>query len=113
MKCRIKTQNRNNQYDKKIQSIKNFVRTEIDNTMLIPEGTKVKLNYDSITNEPAYKNKIAAYKDFIEKNKNKVFTVQYDKAKGRHILVCLKEDKHNPKWLFHCEYDLTVLNSDN
>ena len=117
MKSRIK-QNQNNttdtysQYYGKIESIKNFVRGNVSDNIL-PEGTKVKLNYDSIVNEPSYKNKVKAYKNFIEKGKDKVFTVEYDKQKNRHILVCLKEDKQKPKWLFHCEYDLIVLNSDN
>ena len=119
MKCRIRQNEQNisdekyRQYYEKIKSIQSFVGSETDNVKIAPEGTKVKLNYDSIVNEPSYKNKVTAYKSFIEKGKDKIFTVEYDKNKKRNILVCLKEDKHKPKWLFHCEYDLIILNSDN
>ena len=76
----------------------NFVNDSLDNLVTLKEGTKVKLNYDSITNEPSYKNKTKKYKNFVEKNKNKIFTVEYDeKYKNNPILVCLKEDKDTDK----------------
>lgn len=92
----------------------NFVNDSLDNLVTLEEGTKVKLNYDSITNEPSYKNKTKKYKNFVEKNKNKIFTVEYDeKYKNNPILVCLKEDKSRAKWLWYCETDLIVVeNSD-
>lgn len=75
------------------------------------EGQKVKLNYSRIKSEKDYKKKRKSYKDFIEKNKNQIFTVEYDEYHQDGNLVCLKEDVTNPKWLFS-KYDLIVLNKN-
>ena len=111
MKARIpSTSERMKRALNKAISINRFVNKNNDDIDIIPEGTKVKLNYQNITNHPDYARKVNAYKDFIETNKNKVFTVEYDKI-GKHspILVCLKEDKSKVKWLFHSEYDLIII----
>lgn len=74
------------------------------------ENDKVKLNYENITSHPDYiKNKtseeshVIRYHKFIEDNKDKVMTVQYDKNHQDHPqLVVLKEDENEDdcKWLF-------------
>lgn len=67
----------------------------------LKEGDKVKLNYEVIVNDINYKTKTIKYKNFIEENKETVFTVEYDqKYKKNPWLVCLKEDITQPKWLF-------------
>lgn len=67
----------------------------------LEEGTKVKLNIKSIMKDPYWKKMRKEYKDFIFANENKIFTVEYDeKYKNNPIVVCLKEDTTNPKWLF-------------
>lgn len=100
-------------YIKKVQSIKNAVQGNLDDIYTIPEGAKVMLNYESITSEPDYKNKVEGYREFVENNKDKVFTVQYDeKYRNKPVLVSLAEDTNKIKWLWHCESDLIVIDED-
>ena len=71
------------------------------------------LNYESITNELDYKNKVESYREFVENNKDKVFTVQYnEKYRNKPVLVSLAEDTNEIKWLWHCESDLIVIDED-
>ena len=122
MKIRIRYDDENNVYVEskliqkykfyydKIKSIQDVVNGKLDDVYTIPEGTKVKLNYENIINEPDYTKKVKAYREFVENNKNKIFTVQYDeKYKNKPILVSLKEDTSKIKWLWYCETDLIVL----
>ena len=126
MKSRINWDSENNEfveskatkrykdYINKIQSIKTYINGENDNVEILEEGTKVKLNYDTLVNEPTYKNKLKAYKKFINNNKDKVFTVVYDeKYRNKPILVSLKEDDSEVKWLWHCMTDLIVVDETN
>mgnify|MGYP003312847996 CR=1 FL=1 len=102
------------EYYNKLQAIKQMADGEVDEESVIAEGSKVKLNYDSIINDPNYPNKVQAYKDFIENNKDTVFTVEYDeKYKNKPLLVMLKEDTNEVKWLWHTKYDLIVVEDDN
>lgn len=100
-------------YYKKVTSIKSAVQGTLDDVYTIPEGTKVMLNYESITNELDYKNKVESYREFVENNKDKVFTVQYnEKYRNKPVLVSLAEDTNEIKWLWHCESDLIVIDED-
>ena len=100
-------------YYKKVESIKNAVQGTLDDIYTIPEGTKVMLNYESITTEPDYKAKVEGYRTFVENNKDKIFTVQYDeKYRNKPVLVSLAEDTNEIKWLWHCESDLIVIDED-
>lgn len=100
-------------YYKKVASIKSAVQDTLDDVYTIPEGAKVMLNYESITNELDYKNKVESYREFVENNKDKVFTVQYDeKYRNKPVLVSLAEDTNKIKWLWHCESDLIVIDED-
>lgn len=102
------------EYYNKVQAIKRMANGEVDEADVIAEGTKVKLNYDSIVNDPNYPNKVQAYRDFVENNKDTVFTVEYDeKYKNKPLLVMLKEDTNEVKWLWHSKYDLIVVEEDN
>lgn len=103
-----------NEYLKKVSTIQKAVKGELDEAYSIPEGTKVKLNYESIINEPDYPKKKDRYKEFVENNKDKVFTVVYDeKYKNNPVLVSLEEDTNEVKWLWYCETDLIVIDSDD
>ena len=126
MKSRINWDSENNefveskktqQYKKymaKIKSMRDYISGENDNANILAEGTKVRLNYYSIVNEPVYKSKRKAYKKFVNENKDKIFTVEYDeKYKDKPILVSLKEDDGEVKWLWHCESDLIVVDETN
>ena len=96
-------------YINKLQTIRDSVNGVLDEVYTLAEGTKVKLNYESITSEPDYKKKVTRYKEFVENNKDTIFTVQYDeKYKNKPILVSLAEDDNEVKWLWHCESDLIV-----
>ena len=97
-------------YARKLKSINDAVNGTLDNIVTLPEGTKVKLNYESLTNEPSYPKKVNRYREFVENNKDKIFTVQYDeKYKDRPVLVSFAEDTNEVKWLWHCESDLIVV----
>ena len=101
------------EYLKKVQAIKRMADGEVDEDAVIAEGAKVKLNYDSIISEPTYSKKVQAYKDFVENNKDTVFTVEYDeKYKNKPLLVMLKEDISEVKWLWHTKYDLIVIEDE-
>ena len=102
------------EYYNKVQAIKRMADGEVDEDAVIEEGAKVKLNYDSIVSDPNYPKKVQAYKDFVENNKDTVFTVEYDeKYKNKPLLVMLKEDTNEVKWLWHSKYDLIVVEDDN
>ena len=104
---------RNKQVAKQIQKrldMQNMIKHIPTDTNIVAEGTKVKLNYESIISEPDYARKTQRYKDFIENNKDKVFTVEYDERfKHNPIFVCLKEDETPAKWIFHGTYDLIII----
>ena len=102
------------EYYDKLQAIKHMADGDVDDADVISEGTKVKLNYDSIVNDPNYPKKVQQYKDFVEANKDTVFTVEYDeKYKNKPLLVVLKEDSNEVKWLWHSKYDLIVVEDNN
>lgn len=102
------------EYYNKMQAIKRMADGEVDEDFVIEEGTKVKLNYDNIINDPNYPRKVQGYKDFVENNKDKIFTVEYDERYTNNpLLVMLKEDETEVKWLWHSKMDLTVIEDDN
>lgn len=101
-------------YYERMSVLKRIANGDIDDDFIVPEGAKVKLNYDSIVNDPNYSRKVQGYKDFVENNKDKVFTVEYDeKYKNKPLLVMLKEDTNEVKWLWHSKYDLITVENDN
>ena len=70
-------------------------------SIVLFEGDKVKIDYLGITSRADYERRRPEYRDFIENNKDTVFTVKYDE-KYRHNpwLVSLEEDTTEPRWLF-------------
>lgn len=72
---------------------------------ILPEKQKVKINYKRIASEKDYLKRQKKYRKFLEENKNKVFTVEYDRNHPDGKMVCLEEDTTEPKWLF-TSYDL-------
>lgn len=67
----------------------------------LKEGDRVRLNMKSILEQPDYANMNPKYKQWVEDNKDKVFTVEYDEKHGENsTLVCLREDESDPRWLF-------------
>ena len=77
----------------------NQFKAAIEGAWPIKEGDKVKLNLDAIMKHPGYQQQLPAYRKFCEENTETVFTVAYDE-RLRQSIVCLVEDKTEPKWLF-------------
>ena len=70
------------------------------------EGDKVTINYEKIVNEAGYDLRTGKYRDFVENNKDTVFTVEYDKKfkdSKNQIIVTFAEDETNPKWLWYVD----------
>lgn len=116
MKVRIEEELRKKK-EQQVQELKSIIAkyNELDNenNEFLAEGTKVKLNYEWITEEPSYINKAKSYKEFVESNKNTIFTVEYDKKYGdKSYMVCLKEDMTPTKWLWHSSLDLLVVEKE-
>ena len=70
----------------------------------IPEGTKVKLNYDRIME---HKDELSEkYIKWVTEHKNDIFTVEFDPLKKEkqtadyNSFVQFVEDETKPKWLF-------------
>lgn len=67
----------------------------------IPPESKVKLNYNQIVSRNDYKKLKQSYKDFVENNKETIFTTNNSEDISKTAkLVSLKEDEADPKWLF-------------
>lgn len=77
-------------------------RVQAMNAEALPEGAKVRLNYDSIVDQPSYQKRQQAYRDFVEENRDKIFTVAYDDKHQSGKLVLLQEDTSEQQWLWHC-----------
>lgn len=71
------------------------------------EGDKVKLNVPQIKQHFAWDNFRPDYKEFVEQNEGRVFSVQFDKVSAnsivKNVMVCLQEDDSDAKWRFHQE----------
>lgn len=66
------------------------------NNNLLKDGDKVKLNIKSIKSHPDYFLLSDEYKNFIDNNKDTIFTVNSEKNRLKSI-VGLREE---PYWLF-------------
>ena len=62
------------------------------------DGDKVILNYKQITSRKDWKRKLPNYKNWVEENKDKIFTIQNTKKYTE--FVTLKEDTSEEKWMF-------------
>ena len=73
---------------------------DLQNIPSFNKGDKVTINYKQIIERSKIQNYTAKFLEWILNNKDKVFTIEYDKTQGiNNHLVCLKEDSTNPKWL--------------
>ena len=71
------------------------------NFIRILPGDKVTLDYLGITSRVDYDKRRPEYRNFIEENKDRIFTVKYDeKYRNNPWLVSLEEDTTEPRWLF-------------
>ena len=97
------------------EQIERLIATKelIKNSIIIPEGQKVKLNIKSIKDDVNYPRLTDKYKQWVDGHVDDVFTVEYDiNHKVNTSLVCLAEDKTEPKWLFWTG-NLTIIASEN
>ena len=75
------------------------------------EGSKVKLNYEKIISQK--NDKTENYLMFVENNKDKIFTIEYDENhQDNPSVFCLKEDTTSPKWLFNINNLILVEMAD-
>lgn len=76
----------------------------------IPEGTKVKLNYDRIME---HKDELSEkYIKWVTEHKNDIFTCEKDDSlKDDDTRVQLAEDTNEVKWLFHTS-DLILVDEN-
>lgn len=100
---------------KKLQ--KNGVKRSVAQTIVekyytnveLEEGASVKLNYELMVRHPDWKIQRDDFKEWVTAHKDEYFTVEWDKkrkendSKDKKIMVCLKEDTTEPKWLFHTD----------
>lgn len=82
-----------------------FINIELEEP--IPEGTEVKLNYETIKSRPTYPRLSQKYKDFIEANKDTILHTTDENAKKGY--VCLAEDP-DKLWLWTPLFDLLYRN---
>ena len=82
-----------------------FINIELEEP--IPEGTEVKLKYDTIKSRPTYPRLSQKYKDFIEANKDAILHTTDENAKKGY--VCLAEDP-DKLWLWTPLFDLLYRN---
>lgn len=76
-------------------------RIYLDIQSEIHEGDKVKLRYEQITLRKDYPGLSKKYREFVESNKDTVFTAKIDeKIHGKYPLMELEEDETQPKFLF-------------
>lgn len=98
--------------DDRIKSAVESLQKKEKNSIIIPEGIKVKLNIDRIKKDVNYPRLTDKYKIWVDNHADEVFTVEYDeKHQENPTLVCFKEDTSKPKWLFWTG-DLTILVED-
>ena len=88
-----------------IEILRNSKLVHLDNEMACPEGTRCKLNSEEIFKRPQ-KDLSEKFKDWVQANKDKDFTITRDGASNS--LVCLAEDETEPKWLFDLYTDLLI-----
>lgn len=85
------------------EQLKNYIKFKEEqlSSIVLFEGDKVKFNYEGIVSRVDYEKRRPEYRDFIEQNKNTIFTVKYDeKYRNNPWLVSLEEDTTEPRWLF-------------
>lgn len=75
----------------------------------LEEGATVKLNYDLMSRHPDWKIQRDDFKTWVTEHKDEYFTVEWDEQRkaqnspDKKLMVCLKEDTTEPKWLFHTD----------
>jgi hypothetical protein len=85
------------------ETVSNIARLKrkLDSVPWMAEGEKVRLNMKSILADKDYEKKQDKWKQFVQDNKDTIFTVEWDaKHRDNPVLVCLKEDPSPVKWLW-------------
>lgn len=79
------------------------------NNIELEEGATVKLNYELMIRHPDWKIQREDFKEWVTSHKDEYFTVEWDElrkeknSRDKKLMVCLKEDTTEPKWLFHTD----------
>lgn len=69
---------------------------------------KVKINVQLFESQKTSKR----FRNFIEKNKDSVFTAELDFENGYTQMYTLKEDSTDPKWLFYVDMLVSMEDVD-
>lgn len=81
-------------------SVEAYMKT-MDAKRVIHSGDKVRLNMKQIKNSPDFSRMNPRYISWVEKNKDKALTVEYEpRYEEGETICCFKEDQTDPKWLF-------------
>ena len=111
---KIKKINKNLKLGLNKTQLKDYIKFKEEqlSSVVFFEGDKVKINYESITSRIDYEKRRPEYRNFIEENKNNIFTIKYDeKYRNNPWLVSLEEDTTEPRWLFTTS-DLILYNEE-
>lgn len=90
-----------------------MMNAAVDSKKFLKEGDRVKLNVTQMQSRPECKSDIdqnkVRFQAWVLDHRDKVITVKYDKNLTINpSIVCVKEDKTDPKWIFW-EGDLDVV----
>ena len=82
--------------------------------MYLREGEKVKFNIDKITSHSDWVRKQNSYKEFVESNVEKIFTVALiEQFKEKPYIVTFAEDTSEQQWWFAADDLLVYDKSDD
>ena len=77
-----------------------LIENRVGKDTLAP-GDKVMLDVKKIMEDPDWTNMKEEYKEFVEANANKVFTLKKEaRQSGPFTFVSFNEDETDPRWLF-------------
>lgn len=82
------------------------------NSEKLDAGEKVKIDYDRFLRNEAKSPQLTKFVEFVEENKDKVFTVMYEPMyEEKKMICCLEEDTSDPRWTFS-PYELIRVNNN-
>ena len=77
-----------------------LIENRVGKEVLAP-GDKVMLDVVKMSNDPDWVNMKEEYRNFVEANANRVFTLAKEaRVSGPFSFVSMEEDETDPRWLF-------------
>lgn len=82
------------------------------NSEKLEAGEKVKIDYDRFLKNEEKSPQLPKFIEFVEENKDKIFTVMYEPMyEKKKMICCLEEDTSEPRWTFS-PYELIRVNNN-